>query len=130
MLKYLPLPDAERDNGSANYNRTSLIKSTWTQEYTVKLEHKITDKQTLSGFYLYNRSNEPCANYFGNATQDDPLCSCPLRLELSQRRLDQLARQGLVCEVVPDRGVAFPALRESAGTIGGEPRLVQRALVA
>ncbi len=32
MLKYLPMPDINRDNGSANYNRTSLIKSSWTQE--------------------------------------------------------------------------------------------------
>src|SRR5206468_2542198 len=27
MLKYLPLPDTERDNGSVNYNRTSLINN-------------------------------------------------------------------------------------------------------
>jgi hypothetical protein len=72
MLKYLPLPDTNIDNGGANYNRTSLIKSTWTQEYTVKVEHKFTDKVSLSGFYLYNRSNEPCANYFGTADQSDP----------------------------------------------------------
>src|SRR5262249_28876606 len=52
--------------------RTSLIKSSWTQEYTVKVEHKFTDKVSLSGFYLYNRSNEPCANYFGSADQNDP----------------------------------------------------------
>ena len=72
MLKYLPLPDSNIDNGGANYNRTSLIKSTWTQEYTIKVEHRFTDKVSLSGFYLYNRSNEPCANYFGTADQADP----------------------------------------------------------
>src|SRR3954453_5737556 len=72
MLKYLPRADAQIDNGSSNYNRTSLIKSTWTQEYTAKVEHKFTDKVSLSGFYLYNRSNEPCANYFGSADQTDP----------------------------------------------------------
>jgi trimeric autotransporter adhesin len=72
MLKYLPLPDSNVDNGGANYNRTSLIKSTWTQEYTGKVEHKFTDKVSLSGFYLYNRSNEPCANYFGSADQAEP----------------------------------------------------------
>jgi hypothetical protein len=72
MLKYLPLPDTNIDNGSANYNRTSLIKSKWTQEYTVKVEHKFTDKVSLSGFYLYNRSDEPCSNYFGSADQNDP----------------------------------------------------------
>jgi trimeric autotransporter adhesin len=72
MLKYLPLPDSNIDNGSANYNRTSLIKSSWTSEYTMKVEHKLSDKLTLSGFYLYNRSNEPCANYFGSADQTEP----------------------------------------------------------
>ena len=72
MLKYLPAADVQIDNGSANYNRTSLIKSKWTQEYTTKVEHKFTDKVSLSGFYLYNRSNEPCANYFGTADQTDP----------------------------------------------------------
>jgi hypothetical protein len=72
MLKYLPKPDIEVDNGTNNYNRTSLIKSKWTQEYAVKLEHKFTDKVNLTGFYMYNRSNEPCANYFGSADQNDP----------------------------------------------------------
>ena len=43
MLKYLPVPDTNVSNGSANYNRTSLIKSKWTQEYTGKVEHKFSD---------------------------------------------------------------------------------------
>src|SRR5438093_444898 len=72
MLKYLPLPDLDRDNGSANYNRTSLINNKFEQEYTFKVEHKFTDKVSLTGFYLYNRTDEPCANYFGTASQDDP----------------------------------------------------------
>ena len=59
-------------NGNTNYNRTSLIKSRWTQEYTGKVEHKFTDKVSLTGFYLYNRSDEPCANYFGSADQTEP----------------------------------------------------------
>jgi hypothetical protein len=64
--------DSQRRNGSANYNRTSLIKSNWTQEYTGKVEHKFSDNVSLTGFYLYNRSNEPCANYFGTADQSEP----------------------------------------------------------
>jgi hypothetical protein len=36
------------------------------------VEHKFTDKVSLTGFYLYNRTDEPCANYFGTASQDDP----------------------------------------------------------
>ena len=72
MLKYLPKPDTNVDNGSANYTRTSLINNNFEQQYTIKIEHKITDKVSLSGFYLYNRTNEPCANYFGTASQDEP----------------------------------------------------------
>jgi len=72
MLKYLPLPDSNVSNGNTNYNRTSLIKSRWTQEYTGKVEHKFNDKVSLTGFYLYNRSDEPCANYFGTADQTEP----------------------------------------------------------
>jgi trimeric autotransporter adhesin len=77
MLKYLPLPDIDRDNGSPNYTRTSLIKSSGTQEYTGKVEHKFTDNISLSGFYLWNKSDEPCANYFSPqgqsfADQKDP----------------------------------------------------------
>src|SRR5262249_49863773 len=77
MLKFLPTPDVDIDNGSANYTRTSLIKSTGTQQYAGKVEHKFTDNISLTGFYLWNRSNEPCANYFsgpgqGFAAQSDP----------------------------------------------------------
>jgi trimeric autotransporter adhesin len=72
MLKYLPLPDRNVDNGSANYTRTSLINNKFEQEYTLKIDHKLTDKVSLSGFYLYNRTDEPCANYFGTASQDEP----------------------------------------------------------
>ena len=53
-MKYLPLPDVNVDNGSANYTRTSLIKSSGTQQYAGKLEHKFTDKISLTGFYLWD----------------------------------------------------------------------------
>ena len=38
----------------------------------MKLEHKITDRVSLSGFYLYNKTQEPCSNYFGSADQNEP----------------------------------------------------------
>jgi hypothetical protein len=75
MLRYLPPPDIERDNGSTNYTRTSLINNKFEQMYSVKLEHKFTDQMSLTGFYLYNRTDEPEANYFGSgatADQKDP----------------------------------------------------------
>ena len=72
MLRYLPAPDIERDNGSPNYTRTSLINNKFEQMYTIKIEHKFTDQVSLSGFYLYNRTDEPESNYFGSADQNDP----------------------------------------------------------
>ena len=72
MLKYLPGADSQRDNGSPNYNRTSLINNEFEQIYSVKIDHKFTDNVSLSGFYLYNRTDEPCANYFGTADQTEP----------------------------------------------------------
>ena len=72
MLEYLPLPDTDRDNGSTNYTRTSRIKSNFSQLYSIKLEHKFTNSVSLSGFYLYNSTNEPEANFFGTADQTEP----------------------------------------------------------
>jgi trimeric autotransporter adhesin len=72
MLKYLPLPDADRDNGSTNYTRTSLINNKFQQIYSAKVDHKLTDAVSISGFYLYNRTDEPDANYFGTADQTEP----------------------------------------------------------
>ncbi len=72
MIKYMPLPDVNVDNGSTNYNRTSLINNNFETEVAAKVEHKFTDKVSLTGFYLYNRTNEPCQNYFGTADQTEP----------------------------------------------------------
>ena len=47
-----------------NYTRTALINDSRAQ-YTVKVEHKFSDKVSLTGFYLYNHTDEPCSNYFG-----------------------------------------------------------------
>ena len=64
MLKYLPMPQSQIDNGSTNYNATAQINDYFQQEYAGKIEHKFTDKVSLTGFYLYNRTNEPCSNYY------------------------------------------------------------------
>ena len=64
ILKYLPLPQVNVDNGANNYTATAQIIDYFQQEYTGKVEHKFTDKVSLTGFYLYNRTNEPCSDYF------------------------------------------------------------------
>jgi trimeric autotransporter adhesin len=72
MLQYLPLPDVDRSNGSTNYTRTSLIKNQFQQLYSAKVSHKLGDMMELTGFYLYNKTDEPDANYFGSADQSEP----------------------------------------------------------
>jgi hypothetical protein len=64
MLKYMPLPDRDVDDGTTNFTRTGLIDNYFEQEYTIKVEHKITDKVSISGFYMYNRTNEPNDDFF------------------------------------------------------------------
>ena len=61
---YLPLPDVDLDNGTNNYTRTAEINNKFQQEYTFKAEHKFNDSVSLTGFYLYNRTDEPDADYF------------------------------------------------------------------
>jgi len=63
MLKYLPAAQQQVSNGLTNYTQTAQIIDR-AQMYTGKVEHKFSDKVSLSGFYLYNRTNEPCADYF------------------------------------------------------------------
>src|SRR5262249_49655778 len=64
MLKYMPMPDRNADDGNTNYTRTGIIPNQFMQEYTIKVEHKLTDKSSISGFYLYNRTDEPNDDFF------------------------------------------------------------------
>lgn len=64
ITSYLPLPDIDLDNSANNYTRTAEINNKLQQEYTVKAEHKFNDRVSLTGFYLYNRTDEPDADYF------------------------------------------------------------------
>jgi hypothetical protein len=70
MLSYLPAPLVNVDNGAANFSSQAVINDKFQQLYSVKVEHKFTDKVSLTGFYLYNRTDEPCSNYI--AGLDDP----------------------------------------------------------
>src|SRR5205823_5205223 len=70
MLSYLLLPLLNLDNGAANFSSQAVINDKFQQLYSVKVEHKFTDKVALTGFYLYNRTDEPCSNYI--AGLDDP----------------------------------------------------------
>src|SRR5262249_14057898 len=64
IMKSVPLPDTNADDGGTpNYTRTAQIIDK-ARMYTGKVEHKFNDKVSLTGFYLYNRTDEPCSDYF------------------------------------------------------------------
>src|SRR5262245_1840635 len=73
ILSYVPLPIRDVSDGASNYASQAVLADPPTglqQLYSVKVEHKFTDKVSLTGFYLYNRTDEPCSNYL--AGQTDP----------------------------------------------------------
>ena len=61
MLSYLPAPTRDVSNGSNNFDSIGEINDRAVM-YTGKVDHRISDKISLNGFYLYNKTNEPCAN--------------------------------------------------------------------
>ena len=62
MLRFLPPPTNDVSNGQANFFSTAEIHDRAIM-YTGKVDHRISDAVSLSGFYLYNKTDEPCANY-------------------------------------------------------------------
>lgn len=86
---YLPTPDRDVSDGNINFTRTAEIHDRAIM-YTGKVDHRFTDSVSLSGFYLYNKSNEPCANYW------EPGLTSPNRFAdpgdyILQRRVSVLA---------------------------------------
>jgi hypothetical protein len=61
MLSYMPNPDTDVSNGQSNYVRTAEINDR-AMMYTGKVDHRFSDGVSLSGFYLYNATDEPCGN--------------------------------------------------------------------
>ena len=64
IIKYMPLPDVNVVERRATTTRASAEIDNLAQEYSGKVEHKFTDKVSLTGFYLWNHTDEPCSNYF------------------------------------------------------------------
>jgi hypothetical protein len=61
LLADLPPPTNQVSNGSDNFFSVPEIHDRAIM-YTGKVDHRFSDKVSLSGFYLYNLTNEPCAN--------------------------------------------------------------------
>src|SRR5205085_9404904 len=51
-------PMAQNENGNTNANGTSFIVDQAAM-WSFKMEHKFTDKSSLSGLYIYNKTDEP-----------------------------------------------------------------------
>jgi hypothetical protein len=62
MLSYLPNPTNDVSTGGANFFSTAEIHDRAIM-YSGKVDHRLSDAGSLSGFYLYNKTDEPCANY-------------------------------------------------------------------
>ena len=62
MLSYLPAPGTDVSNGGSNFASTAEIEDR-AMIYSGKIDHRFSDSVSLSGFYLYNKTDEPCANY-------------------------------------------------------------------
>jgi hypothetical protein len=71
IVNLLPRPDQQVSNGQANYNRTARIQDAADMIMT-KLDHKFTDTVSLSGVYLYNKTDEPYNVYWDENLFGDP----------------------------------------------------------
>ncbi len=84
-----PSPTRDVSDGNNNFESTAEINDR-AMMYTGKVDHKFTDKVSLSGFYLYNLSNEPCANYWEPGLTGPHRYADPLDYIL-ERRVNVLA---------------------------------------
>ena len=57
------MPDRDVSDGNNNYSRTAQINDRAIM-YTVKMDHRFSERISLSGFYLYNKTTEPCADFW------------------------------------------------------------------
>ncbi|MCA1651805.1 MAG: carboxypeptidase regulatory-like domain-containing protein [Acidobacteria bacterium] len=61
MAGFLPLPTRDVSDGNDNFESTAQIHDRAIM-YTGKVDHRFSDSVSLAGFYLYNRTDEPCGN--------------------------------------------------------------------
>jgi hypothetical protein len=63
MASFFPAPQQDVSTGAINFRSTAEIIDQ-AEMYSGKVTHKFNDQLTLAGFYLYNNTDEPCANYW------------------------------------------------------------------
>ena len=63
IVDLMPQPDQQISNQTTNYVRTATIQDS-ADQFMFKGDHKFTDAVSLSGVYLYNKTDEPYAVYW------------------------------------------------------------------
>jgi hypothetical protein len=63
LVGYLPIPDSDVSNGSPNYVQGDVVKDQ-ARQFTVKLDHQVNHRVSLSAFYLNQVTHEPNTNFF------------------------------------------------------------------
>jgi hypothetical protein len=65
IAAFLPTPSAQVSaaNGTAN-KQTTVPVSTWADQYYTKIEHKISQRDSITGLFLAQPDNEGAANYW------------------------------------------------------------------
>ena len=76
-VNLMPRPDTQVSNGTANYNRTARIQDA-ADQFMFKGDHKFNDQVSLSGVYLYNKTDEPYNVYWDENLFQDP-AAAPLK---------------------------------------------------
>jgi trimeric autotransporter adhesin len=74
ILGYFPLPDVDQSaigSGEPNYARTAPVVDRGDM-VTTKIEHKVNERTSLTGTYLFNNTNEPAPIFWGAGNAADP----------------------------------------------------------
>ncbi|MEW6320526.1 MAG: TonB-dependent receptor [Acidobacteriota bacterium] len=58
-----PQPQRNVSDGNTNFEGVAEIEDR-AYMYTGKVDHRLSERVSLTGFYLYNRTNEPCSNFW------------------------------------------------------------------
>jgi trimeric autotransporter adhesin len=74
IAQYLPKPDTQVSAAGGVPNKQVTVPvQTWADQYYTKLEHKVTERDTITGLYLAQPDNEGAAHYWqGVSPAADP----------------------------------------------------------
>lgn len=78
IVNLMPRPDTQVSNQTANTQSTSRIQDA-VDQFVVKGDHKFTDKISLSGVYMYNKTDEPFEVHWKENLFQDPAAAPLLR---------------------------------------------------